>query len=261
MPNYENLNAQQGKYVIPALRTSNASGASASHLRPLASMQSKDSFIPRWGNGFIVAQPDVSESFVKKAIKLVETLPKPILRIFQNSGCQIKLASTMDKIFPDVANDPVVNANGKSWQQYGGIAEGKLIGVPELTRRKGAPLGPYSAADPELYELRHELGHVWHNVTSVLYNEDGTVKDEFGRAYVNDVRRFSPEKAKEFSYYVRRNSNGKLSHQGMRETAAEIWAALYGGGTKEEDEMLRAFPRTAEYMRNATKAIVRAMPK
>lgn len=259
--------ATSSTYVIPAHRGSYQSArqivpSTSNAAQPSTVVASQDKFISRWGNGLIVATPDVSEDFIQKAIKTFREFPKPLQNLFQQTGCQFKLAKTLDQIFPEECKaTPYFKSKG--WQQSEGATVGRVVGLPEYIKPAGrTKFIPYTTNDKTLFAARHEGFHVVHNITDILFNDDGTINSEFEKAYTKDVAKLSTAERKKYEYYVRFNSMGGLDEKGMREICAETLAALHGGGSREDFEGVRkTFPRTTEYMTHAIKKILKQFSK
>lgn len=245
------------KYVIPALRLN----TSASPIQQAETNPDEDAFIPQGKSGLIKAKKDVSQSHVRKADWIILALPEGLQRHFRKKGCEVKLARTMDEIVPNLTGSPDEKTGlekKRAWNEVTGYAKGTVIAVPEFVMKpsKGA-LATQVQPSRGLNVLRHELGHVLHNTSPLLYDEDGA-NDEFYEAYTEDLTQLSPQDRKRFHYGIQTEDIETPTAAGMKEAFAEVFASLYGGGTIDSQAIQNAFPRTKAYMAKAVKELIRA---
>lgn len=257
MHNYYGGDQTQSRYVVPAQRSSAASTASSWRSVPSFTSVSQDTFVPQGRTGLVVAKSDVSVSHIRKADWIIQAFPEGLQNHFRNVGCQVKLAKTMDEIFPDLrqSDEFVTNmAHTRSWKQIRGCARGHVVGIPEYIQDPVTKkFVPQTTPSGGLNAERHEFGHVLHNTSSLLHDET-EIQDGFWEAYTDDLNQMSYSQSKKFRYMIQTKDLSKLSPDGMKEAFAEVFAAIYGGGCRDGDAVMAAFPNTTHYIRESVKA-------
>ncbi|MCE3236562.1 MAG: hypothetical protein K0Q50_2753 [Vampirovibrio sp.] len=257
-----NNGVNTGNYVIPARRP--APLKQNALLPPLITKQNQDAFIPQGKSGLIFAQQDVSISHARKADWVILALPEGLQHFFSRVGCVVKLGRTIDKIFPDLSGSPDEKTGlekKRSWHEVKGCARGTVIALPEFINKPGQEtVSPQVEPGRGLNMLRHELGHVLHNTSPLLWDQDG-VNDEFYEAYMDDLEHLSAADRKRFHYGIQTDDINNPSAAGMKELFAELFAALCGGGAIDVDTIQKAFPKTTAYMIKAVKNLIEAEEK
>lgn len=245
-------------YIIPAHRPSRKTEPSPK-FKP-SKPSSTDTFIPQGKSGLIAAKGDVSPSHIRKADWIILALPPGLQKHFRDHDCQVKLAPTMGDIFPDTIGDFDVSDRSRTRQrrceEIRGCTREKVIGLPELIKLpEQDTFLPQTPANRGLNVLRHELGHLLHNTTPLLYDQDGS-NDDFTDAYIEDLENLSPQDRETFSYLIQTDDIENLTARGFKEAFAEVFASLYGGGCKNDEAVQKAFPNTTAYMKQAVKQLI-----
>lgn len=247
-------------YVIPAHRPPNHTKAT----KPKLSLNT-DTFILQGKSGLIAAKEDVSPSHIRKADWIIMALPPGLQKHFRDQDCQVKLAPTMGDIFPDTIGDFDTSDRSKTQkrrcEEIRGCTREKVIGLPELIKPADQDTFlPQTPANRGLTVLRHELGHLLHNTSPLLYDQDGS-NDDFYDAYTDDLEQLSPEDREKFSYLIQTDDIEIPNARGMKEAFAEVFASLYGGGCKDDEVVQKAFPNTTAYMKQAMKQLIDSKEK
>lgn len=251
-------------YIIPAHRPSRK--AEPSPKSKPSEPSSTDTFIPQGKSGLITARKDVSRSHIRKADWIILALPSELQKHFRDHDCQVKLAPTMGDIFPDTIGqfdtiDPTKPRKRHCEEIRGGTLK-KVIALPELVRLPGQDTFlPQAPGNQGLNVLRHELGHLLHNTSPLLYGQDGLANENFIDAYIEDLENLSQQDRETFSYLIQTNDIEKPTIKGCKEAFAEVFASLYGGGCKNDEAVQKAFPHTTAYMKQAVKQLINTMEK
>jgi hypothetical protein len=242
-------------YVIPAHRPSQHTKST----KPDLSLNT-DTFIPQGKSGLIAAKGDVSPSHIRKADWILLALPPGLQKHFRDHDCQVKLAPTMGDIFPDTIGDFDASDRSKTrkrrCEEIRGCTREKVIGLPELIKPpEQDTFLPQTPPNRGLTVLRHELGHLLHNTSPLLYDQDGS-NDDFSDAYIEDLENLSLQDRETFSYLIQTDDIENPSARGYKEAFAEVFASLYGGGCKDDEAVQKAFPNTTAYMKQAVKQLI-----
>ena len=181
-----------------------------------------------------------SPQFEQTVAKTFNQLPPQVKQKLLAANVEIKTGVLLTDAMPDLTSSPDGWPEGTTWDEVGAVHrrsnESSVIGISEFLRSDDLIVRNKRVAGA----LRHELGHVWDFLMEP--NWGLSRGRDFGSGYQEDLIRMGPLDR----IYLR--SFLQFGQTGTRETFAEAFAVLVGGGSgvsMNRDILFRgAFPNS-----------------
>ncbi len=184
-------------------------------------------------------------SFVKEIDDLYFALPNKLKNEFEKKGVKIQTGKFLTDIEPALKGvSPEGLPKGVTWDSGQGVYNPNIKTV-SIAQKKINPLtGGIIHTKTIGRTFRHEVGHA---VDDVMGRP--SLKKEFIDAYIQDTIKISIHDQSRIGYYLQGGSTG------YKETFAELYAAINGGGSfgkrpgDSAEQFLTMFPKAAEVVR------------
>lgn len=191
-------------------------------------------------------------AFINSAIDGIKTLGYSGESLIKSKNLSFVLAQKASDAFPELKGiTPRGWPRNMTWDQAGAISANGVIGC---------------FSEPDAYEIsstiRHEVGHEVDKSFSKSIGKRITDCDSYSEAYLKDLKNLSENlksqkyiKEKDIYYLLQNSTSKKATDGGKRETFAEIYALLHGGGNgpqviKGFNKMMSViFPNTINYVK------------
>jgi hypothetical protein len=188
----------------------------------------------------------VDDQFLQQAEAARDSIPKAIWDSVNQAGWSVQLAEFVIDAAPYLqGRHPRGWPIGMAWENTDAVhlPDQRLIIVAEKRR---TTRGEIVKAVRVGGVFRHEMGHA----IDRIQGKQGwrlTDSSEFRRCYDSDLERIADRDRTDLAYYT------QAAPVGPRETFAELFAILYGGGSDDSNrKMLNdAFPRTRKFLQDS----------